>query len=83
MFPQVEELPLSSGLLHKDLVVSDLVYTPRTTAFLREAESVGARTHNGLGMFVYQGAYAFEYWTGQPAPVAAMREIVEKALADS
>jgi shikimate dehydrogenase len=83
MFPQLEELPLSSGLLHKDLVVSDLVYTPRTTAFLREAESVGARTHNGLGMFVYQGAYAFEYWTGQPAPVAAMREIVEKALAES
>jgi len=31
-------------------------------------------------MFIYQGAYAFEYWTGIQAPVQVMRETVEQAL---
>lgn len=80
MYPNVEELPVDRGLLHQGLVASDLIYNPRITAFLREAQAVGARIHSGLGMFIYQGAYAFEYWTGQPAPVAQMRAVVEEAL---
>jgi shikimate dehydrogenase len=80
MYPNVEELPLGRGLLHKGLVASDLIYNPRITAFLQEAEAVGARIHSGLGMFIYQGAYAFEYWTGQPAPIGEMRAAVEEAL---
>ena len=63
-------------------LVSDLIYNPRITRFLREAEAIGARIHGGLGMFIYQGAYAFEYWTGTPAPVAAMRQVVEQSLAE-
>lgn len=82
MFPHVEQLPMDSALLHDGLLVSDLIYNPRITRLLKEAEAVGARIHGGLGMFIYQGAYAFEYWTGQPAPVAAMRETVEQALAE-
>ncbi|WP_311795530.1 hypothetical protein [Paenibacillus larvae] len=31
-------------------------------------------------MFIYQGAYAFEYWTCQKAPVQAMREAVLQSL---
>lgn len=82
MFPHVEELPIDPTLLHRDLVVSDLIYNPRITALLQEASRIGARIHSGLGMFIYQGAYAFEYWTGLPAPVAAMRQTVEQALAE-
>jgi len=61
-------------------VASDIVYNPLRTRFLAEAERAGCRTHSGLGMFIYQGAYAFEYWTGRPAPVKAMREAVLRAL---
>lgn len=82
MYPKVEELPMDPGLLHGGLLVSDLVYNPRITRFLREAEAKGARIHGGLGMFIYQGAFAFEYWTGKPAPVKEMREIVECSLAE-
>jgi len=55
-----------------DQVVYDLVYH-RPTAFLARAAADGARTINGLGMLVHQGARSFELWTGQPAPVDVMR----------
>lgn len=82
MHPHTEELPMPVHLLRKHHLVSDLIYNPRITRFLREAEAIGARIHGGLGMFIYQGAFAFEYWTGTPAPVAAMRQVVEQSLAE-
>lgn len=80
MHPNVEELPLDPALLRPGQLVSDLIYNPRITRLLREAEARGAQVHGGLGMFIYQGACAFEYWTGLPAPVAAMRDAVERSL---
>jgi shikimate dehydrogenase len=82
MHPNVDELPIAVDLLSNRQLVSDLIYNPRITKFLREAEAKGARIHGGLGMFIYQGAYAFEYWTGTTAPVAAMRQIVEQSLTE-
>ncbi|MBD0379047.1 shikimate dehydrogenase [Paenibacillus sedimenti] len=82
MHPSVDELPMSVDHLREHHLVSDLIYNPRITRFLREAEAKGARIHGGLGMFIYQGAYAFEYWTGTPAPVAAMRQVVEQSLTE-
>lgn len=76
MHPLVDETPLASKLIRPHMIVSDVIYTPMYTRLLREAEQAGATIHSGLGMFIYQGAYAFEYWTGQEAPVQAMREIV-------
>jgi shikimate dehydrogenase len=80
MHPNINEIPLDPSLLHDKLVVSDIIYTPVETHFLKEAKARGAITHGGLGMFIYQGAYAFEYWTGQNAPIQAMREIVLQSL---
>jgi len=76
MSPNVDELPMDPAWMKPGAVASDLIYNPLKTAFLSGAEERGCRIHGGLGMFIYQGAYAFEYWTGQPAPVAAMREVV-------
>jgi shikimate dehydrogenase len=76
MSPNVSEMPIDPSWLRPGAVASDLIYNPLTTAFLRQAQERGCRIHGGLGMFVYQGAYAFEYWTGLPAPVTAMREEV-------
>lgn len=80
MFPNTDDTPVDAAWLKPGAVASDLIYNPIKTKFLQEAERHGCRTHGGLGMFIYQGAYAFEYWTGQPAPVAAMRETVLTAL---
>ncbi|OXM86165.1 shikimate dehydrogenase [Paenibacillus rigui] len=76
MHPNVDSVPMDTTLVREHMVVSDLVYNPMITKFLRESEARGATIHSGLGMFIYQGAYAFEYWTGVPAPTAAMREAV-------
>ncbi|RAP76763.1 shikimate dehydrogenase [Paenibacillus montanisoli] len=80
MYPNVDATPVDSAWLKPDAVASDLIYNPLTTRFLAEAKERGCRIHGGLGMFIYQGAYAFEYWTGRPAPVTAMRETVLDAL---
>ncbi len=80
MHPNEAELPLDAGLLRAGMTVSDIVYNPLKTRLLTEAERRGCRIHSGLGMFIYQGVYAFEYWTGKQAPVQAMREVVERSL---
>lgn len=80
MHPNVNEVLIDTSWFHEGLTVSDIVYNPLVTRLLREAEERGARTHGGLGMFIYQGAYAFEYWTGREAPVQAMREAVLAAF---
>ncbi|WP_019006991.1 shikimate dehydrogenase [Cohnella laeviribosi] len=82
MAPNVDATPIDPAWLAPGAVASDLIYNPLTTAFLRQAQARGCRIHGGLGMFVYQGAYAFEYWTGRPAPVSAMREAVLASFAE-
>jgi shikimate dehydrogenase len=49
----------------------DLPY-PRT-AMAEAAAAAGAHVLDGLEVLVAQGAASFELWTGQPAPVDAMR----------
>jgi shikimate dehydrogenase len=80
MVPNVDETPLAANVAKPGMVVSDLIYNPKETLILKQAKARGAQVHNGLGMFVYQGAYAFEYWTGQSAPVLTMRQVVEATL---
>lgn len=80
MSPNVNETPVLSDLLKSSLTVFDVVYNPIKTRLLREAEQIGARTISGLDMLVWQGASAFEKWTGVKAPVKLMSEQVIKML---
>jgi hypothetical protein len=74
MEPQVEVSPWPAHWpLYPGQVVYDLVYHPPRTRFLEQAAAHGARGINGLGMLLHQGALAWSLWTGQPAPLAAMR----------
>lgn len=59
------KLPLSLEKLQEGAIVADIVYNPLMTPFLLEAEKKEATIINGLGMFVHQGAIAFQYWLGQ------------------
>jgi shikimate 5-dehydrogenase len=72
--------PLSAGLVPKGALVYDLVYNPAETRLLRDARAAGARTLGGLAMLVYQGAAAFEMWTGHPAPIDIMMQAAKEAL---
>lgn len=72
--------PFDLGLLSGSAVY-DLIYT-RETALVRVARAAGAPAANGLGMLLYQGAAAFEQWTGRDAPIDVMRGALEAALAD-
>ncbi len=58
----------------------DLVYRPRKTRFLREAEARGLTPVDGVGMLLWQGALAFELWTGEEAPIEVMRRVLDDAL---
>lgn len=51
--------------LEPEAVVTDLVYTPLRTEFLRVAESAGCVTVDGLGMLLHQATPGFERWFGQ------------------
>lgn len=55
-------MPFSLNRLTKGAIVADIVYNPLMTPFLQAAEEKGACVVTGLGMFVHQGAIAFNYW---------------------
>ncbi|KUF33284.1 MULTISPECIES: shikimate dehydrogenase [Lysinibacillus] len=57
-------MPFSLDRLAKGAIVADIVYNPLMTPFLQAAEEKGATIVTGLGMFVHQGAIAFEHWLG-------------------
>ena len=66
--------PIGQMPLHS--FISDLIYKPAKTKLLLDAQKLNLKAQNGLPMLVYQGALAFEKWTGNKAPI----EIMFKAL---
>ena len=57
----------------RDLVVTDVVYSPAETRMLREARAAGCRTCDGLGMLLCQGAEAFRLYSGLEMPIEEIR----------
>ena len=51
------------------MVVTDVVFNPADTLFLKAASGRGAKTISGLGMLACQGALNFTLWTGKEAPL--------------
>jgi shikimate dehydrogenase len=63
--------------LTADAVVTDLVYTPLDTNFLKTARGQGCRTVDGLGMLLHQAVPGFERWFGhRPEVDLALRQAV-------
>lgn len=69
------------NLLHKDLYVYDVVYN-RMTQLVRDTQEVCGKEKvcGGLGMLLYQGERALEFWIGRHAPSEVMRKALEEAL---
>lgn len=71
---------ISPEAFHSRILVYDLIYEPKETKLLKLAREKGAKTSNGLGMLLYQGARAFQLWTGvKKAPVEVMRKALIEA----
>ncbi|MDI3328058.1 MAG: shikimate dehydrogenase [Alicyclobacillaceae bacterium] len=80
MYPDTQAVPFDPEWTRESCIISDIVYNPRETALLKKGRRIGRPTHDGVGMFVFQGAAAFRIWTGRQAPVKEMREWVEELL---
>ena len=79
MYPNVDDKPIASAdMLHENLLVNDIVYTPMETSLIREAKLANATVVPGYKMLLYQGIRSFEIWLGREAPV----DVMEKALLD-
>ena len=74
MEPRIEGLPWEEDVeFRTEQIVYDLVYNPAMTRLLQLAFTDGATAIGGLGMLVYQGAIAWQKWTGEAAPVDVMQ----------
>lgn len=72
--------PIDIKLLNSKTRVYDLIYNRPMTRLVREASKRKLHAVTGLGMLLYQGALAFELWTGEKAPVDVMRKALKEAL---
>ncbi len=73
-------LPVDPTDLGPGQLVVDLVTHPTITPLVEAARARGARSVNGLGMLVHQAVLQFRLWTGEDAPVEAMRTAALAAL---
>ena len=67
-------LLIDVNVLPVTTLVMDMIFNPPLTLLLRTARAHGCQVLNGLSMLLYQGALAFELWTGRPAPIQVMQE---------
>jgi 3-dehydroquinate dehydratase/shikimate dehydrogenase len=81
MYPDPDRTPVEAEALTGRLVY-DLVYNPKTTRLLREAEAASCQTIGGLEMLVAQADEQFQWWTDVRPPAGVMRAAAERRLAE-
>lgn len=75
MAPNSSASPIAdSSILHESLIVSDIIYNPRETMLMKQASEQGCPCFNGMYMLLYQGAAAFQCWTGQEMPTEIIKQ---------
>ncbi|MBX9254825.1 shikimate dehydrogenase [Desmonostoc muscorum CCALA 125] len=84
MYPKVDESPLSVeeiANLQTGAIAYDLIYIPKPTLFLQQAQKQGAIAIDGLEMLVQQGVAALKIWLQQEnIPVEVMRQALQNHL---
>ena len=76
MYPNVDVTPVPEECLKRDMAVFDTVYNPAETLLLNQAKQVGAKTIDGISMFVNQGLAQFKLFTNTDGNAELMREMV-------
>jgi len=64
----------------KGMAVFDTVYNPAQTMLLKQAKKAGAKTIDGLSMFINQALAQFKLFTGQDANAELMSSVVLECL---
>ena len=68
--------PLDDGIIQTmgdNAIIYDIVYNPIRTELINKAIKYKKQYRTGIDMLVYQGAKAFEIWTGQKPNVDKMK----------
>lgn len=73
-------MPISADWLNENQYVYDAIYVPAETDLMRAARLKGCAVKGGLGMLAYQGAVAFEIWTGVEPDVERMKSTLKRML---
>lgn len=71
---------LDFSVMAENALVTDIVYAPLITPFLKKAQAQGLATVDGLGMLLHQAVPGFEKWFGTRPEVDA--ELRAMAVAD-
>lgn len=66
--------PIPTAWLPDKGFVFDTIYNPTETPLLKSSKQKGLKTQNGILMLLYQGAAAFEIWTGIKPDIKVMKE---------
>lgn len=72
--------PVGPEVIGPGALALDMMYGPSAAAFLRWAESHGARGRDGLGMLVEQAAESFTLWRGVRPDTAPVLEALRAEL---
>jgi shikimate dehydrogenase len=80
MAPQIDASPVPAAWMasiHAAAIAYDLIYTPRPTRFLQQAQQQGALIYDGLEMLIHQGAAALKIWVQQAVPINIMSQSLQ------
>jgi len=76
MVPMDDQTLIDTKMFRSDLVVADTVYNPKETLMIVQAREAGCKAAiGGIGMLLWQGAAAFNLFTGKEMPA---QEVLEK-----
>ena len=81
MHPNVDATPLPKKCLKKDMTVFDTVYNPAETLLLKQAKQAGAKTVDGVSMFINQACSQFKLFSGKAANPKLMRKTISNYIA--
>lgn len=70
----------NTNLFSENQIVYDVIYNPYKTKLLKDAEEIGCKVINGLGMLIYQGVLAYEIWTDKKIEKNIVRKLHELCL---
>lgn len=73
-----DPMPLNPELIKPSHVYCDIVYPE--TPLMRKAEAIGCKVIGGIGMLLWQAAFAFKIWTKVEAPIEIMKKTFNNLL---
>ena len=75
-----DKLPINYNQIGSSKFFYDVIYNPKKTNFLKDAEKHGHQIENGKMMFIYQAQEAFRLWTVNPNVGSGLLPLVNKKV---